>query len=201
MLDELKQHDDDDNGWERAQPEDPNRCQGSDKYLGQCRYKAVPGSKYCPRHKGDLTVRARERANLREYQLGRYQQAYKEFATDPAAKSLRQEIGLARMLLEEIFKRCQANDNQLIVFLPRISEMVERIRKLVESCHRIEERLGVTIDRQTMLQMGEIIIATISEEVTDPIVLERLANKILIAIVGEGLPTEPPVNPPNQLAS
>lgn len=187
MLDELK-NGDNRGGWEAADENDPNRCLGQDKHLGQCRYKAVPGSKYCPRHKGDLAIRAQEKENLRQYKIGIYEQRYKEFATDPEIKSLRQEIGITRMLLEELFKRCQGdNPNTLLVHLPRIDQTTERIRKLVESCHRMEEKLAVSLDRAVVLQIAETIVVIVNKHVDDPQLLETLSGEIFTAITGKVL--------------
>jgi hypothetical protein len=57
--------------WERVAEDDPNRCQAVDG-AGQCPYKAVEGTKYCPRHGANKTLATTKAEAIRNYNLGKW---------------------------------------------------------------------------------------------------------------------------------
>lgn len=176
MMDEL-------GGWNRR-PSPQNQCE-SITGGRQCVFGAVPGSRFCPRHKGDLAIAKQTREAQKSYHLGIYQSRYKDFASDPGIKSLREEIGVTRMMLEEIFNRCQDNPAQLMINMPRINELIQTIRKLVDSCDRIEKQMGVTLDRASILNIGDVIVNVISTHVSDPAILQKITDDIVVAMSHE----------------
>lgn len=160
-------------------PADPERCQsvGSD---GQCPYKAMPGYKYCTRH-GNTSIIAGQKQELRNYRLTQHQQRILEFGNSPDAKSLRDEIGILRLILENVLNRC-IDPTDLLIQQQRISDLVMQVDKLVNSCHKLEMSMGMVLDKSVIMALGQAIIEIIASEVTDPETVAKIADKIFVAI-------------------
>lgn len=171
-----------DNKYERCEPYDSHRCQGSLKGQGgQCPYKAVEGTKYCPMHTGQsirTMVLEQEKSN---YRLGRYQARVERFANNSQVKSLREEIGITRMLLEEIVNSCK-DETDLIIKSGKISEMVMKIEKLVVSCHKLEVQSGLLLDKVAITNFANTLITIINKHIPNSDTVSTIADQILNAI-------------------
>ena len=144
-------------GWERCAPHDPNRCQASHPTIGQCPYKARQDSPYCPRHSSTAdAIAAKKAANM--YRLTKYQGRMAEFATESELKNMRAEIGILRMTLEEIINQCGGNPMELVAYSGKIADLVINIRTLIMSCQKIEVQLGVMLDRDKVMLIGQRIV-------------------------------------------
>ena len=80
---------------------DPDRCQANGGQ-GQCPFKRVPPSIYCTRHQMGGIENAE---NIKTYRLAQWTARTKDFVNDGEIKSLRAEIGIARMTLENILNK------------------------------------------------------------------------------------------------
>lgn len=80
--------------------------------------------------------------------------------------SLRDEVGLLRQILEEIWNRCE-DANDLIMMSGRISDLTVKLEKLVKSCHLIEKSTNQLIDRTTLIQLANMFTDVISDYVED----------------------------------
>lgn len=152
-------------------PDDPDRCQANSKY-GQCTNKQIEGTKYCPMHGGDRTSNP-----ARNYMLTKFQARLNRMADSPNIKSLRDEIGILRMTLEERLNQCK-DSMDLIYQSGPISDLVIKIDKLVLSCHKIEYATGQLLDKQAILQFGTELVTILASEVKDEDILARLSNRI-----------------------
>lgn len=170
-----------DNKFERVAPDDPRRCQATFK-LGQCPYKAVDGASNCPMHGGNSTVRAQEAQNKKMYRLAKWKERMSEFADDANVKSLREEIGILRILMEETVNMCQ-DSQTLLMYSSKISDMAMKLEKLVSSCHRLEASTGMLLDKQAALQLASVIVKIIGEHVTDEDKIDAISSEIITAIV------------------
>lgn len=166
----------------RAESEtDPNRCQGVAAY-GQCVNKAMVGSTFCLVHGGPSAIYATAAKERRNYRLTKWQARLEQQASAPQIKSLREEIGILRMLMEERLNTC-TNATELLMYSQPIAELVLKIEHVVASCHKLEEKLNIVVDRQAILQFASEVITAISEHVTTD-VLQAISDKILL-IVGK----------------
>src|SRR4051812_24949381 len=102
-----------DNKFKRVEPDDPSRCQSIGGH-GQCPYKAMESSIFCPMHSGSSQQRALETANQKMYRLAKWRDRMAQFADDDKIKSLREEIGILRIVMEETVNMCQ-NSNDLLM--------------------------------------------------------------------------------------
>ena len=139
----------------RVAPDAINRCQASG-LNGQCPFASEEGQEYCPRHSSKKTKFDQDKRAVRNYRLGQYQARVDEFADNDKIKSLREEIGILRMTLEQIVGSCKSN-TELIIYSGRISDIVVRIEKLVSSCHRLEVASGELLDKQKQFLLRQVL--------------------------------------------
>jgi len=176
-----------------SQKDDPEmRCDFIIKSTGlQCQNTRCPPSTRCPLHGANKQIEAAERKSLNMYRLAKFQARVNELKEHNDVKSLRNEIGILRMILEEKMNRA-SNESELILMAGPLSDLVMKIEKLVSSCQRLENSLGNLLDKQQMKNIASQLMQTLSEVVdTLPLddetkgnILELVANKF-IAIIAE----------------
>lgn len=180
------------NKFERCEPEDPDRCQAVGKE-DQCPYLSLQGSKFCPRHGGNRAHNSQASVNLRNLRLTRvhaYTERAKELGESENIKSIRDEIGIARLLLEERLATCET-PTDLMLHSPVINDSLLKIEKLVSSAHRLESNLGELLDKSAVVQLtGELveIISSALQDLTDTLIDElgnEYKDKITAAISGK----------------
>lgn len=169
--------------FEKLQPDDPNRCQGMSK-MGQCVQKKVPGAMYCVMHGGNNQIQAAEKENIRRYRLDKWNARIQEFAESNFVKSLRDEIGILRMLMEERLNACQ-EPMDLILQSGPISDLVMKIENVVSSCHKLEKSFGQLLDKQAVLNFASNVIGIISELVPDEKVIAEISDRIFRSLAEE----------------
>lgn len=156
---------------------DVNRCLGLQNG-SQCPFKAVPGHEYCERHAGVIVKQQIKEADNRNYRLTLWRARVNEFADHPKIKTLNEEIGITRLLLEETLNRCH-DGMDLMVHSTKIMDIITRIQKLVAECHRLEEKSGLLIDKSTVLNLSGSIIQIIGDHVRDDNIIDAISSKIL----------------------
>jgi len=166
----------------KVDEDDPTRCQAVIKTKGQCRNKAVEGGRYCMSHGGNSMVQAQSKENIRRYRIAKWQSRMNEFADDPGVKSLRDEIAVLRLMLEERLNMCH-DSHELVLQSHLISDLVIKIEKLVSSCHRLEGSMGQLLDKQAILQFASSVVEVISKYIEDEQLLNLVADEI-ISLVG-----------------
>ena len=165
-------------GFKRIEyDEDPNRCQGVTAQ-GQCRNIAVEHGTHCMAHGGNMQKRAHEKKELNNYRLTKWQARVQRMESSPNIKSIRDELAILRMILEE--KLNSINDeNDLLNEASQISDLILKIEKLVTSCHKLESSMGQLLDKPAILNFAAEIIRIVSDCVDDEIKTGIIANKIL----------------------
>ena len=170
---------------QRCEPDDPNRCQVMCKH-GQCPFKAVEGGSVCQRHGANRVELSRQNSELKNYYLTKYRDKVARLSSQPELKSLRDEIGILRMMVESKLNNIE-DDTDLMLQSAQISDLVERIRKLVESCDKIDFRMGQLLDKKYVDALVSGLVTVISEEMAevDQAISERIITRILDAVGGE----------------
>ena len=166
--------------FERCEETDPNRCQGVDS-TGQCRYKAIPGTTYCPRHGVNKQLESAAKKRVSMYRLQQYQERVDDFANNPEIKNLREEIGITRMVLENIINKCK-NANRLLIHSDKISALVGQVRVLVESCQKLEEKNNKLLDRKIVLVIADNFVTILSKYMSDPDQLQEIGAELVKSI-------------------
>lgn len=160
--------------------DDPTRCQAITAN-GQCRIQRTEGSQYCTMHGGADSQSVKQRI-FRQYRLAQWQQRVDEFSDHDGVKSLREEIGICRMILESIITNCK-DQTDLLLYSNKITDIIGRIEKLVVSCNRLESSMGMLLDKTAALNLASQIVTIIGEHVTDGNIIDAVANDITMAIL------------------
>lgn len=149
---------------ERVEENSSLRCQQVTPQ-GQCRNKILEGANlpFCKAHIGGHT-RNVEGKNKKMLQLAIWQNRVDELGEHSNVKSLREEIGICRLMLEKFVSTCQ-NDNELLIASSKISDLVLRIEKLVVSCHKLERSTGALLDKSAILRVAADIVETIADSI------------------------------------
>ena len=158
------------------------RCIGQGRTGDLCPYLKADGTDYCVRHAANKQRISREKQELENYRLVKYKARVGELTNSSGIKSLREEIGILRMTLENILNQC-GNDTELLLYSSKIADLCMKIDKLVTSCDRLENRMGMLLDKTSILAIAEQFIDLISEYIQDEreleIVSERVAQDII----------------------
>lgn len=131
---------DGENPYLRVEDDSPYRCQHVNSH-GQCKLVQYPESTFCICHSGPHAKKRNLDASLKNYRLGRHQARVGQKAGSPTILTLRDEVAIVRRLNEIVLELCQTNMDQAIAS-SRISDLSLKIERLVNSCERLESKLG-----------------------------------------------------------
>ena len=181
-------------------PSDSNyQCEGQLKEGAQCRFLSIPGLvveghlevehsfnkiahiKTCPKHGGNLALKQLEKKIVHSYRLKEWAQRLDEFAEDEQVKTLRGEIGVLRLVLEQTLNKCETN-TELILYSSKISDLVTKIEKTVVSADKLEQRLGLVMDRTQALMFVGNIINILQKHIQDPAKIEAVSNEMITSL-------------------
>ena len=165
---------------------DPNRCQGIAGNQGQCYNMAVKTEdgvygNFCLAHGGNKFLESQKKCAIRNYQLDKFKGRLNRHAGSSGLKSLRDEIAILRMIMEERLNACR-DATDLILNSGAISDLVLKIDKLVSSCHKLEGSMGQLLDKSAILQFAAEIIEIVGDEVQNEEVIEAIGNRIMKAV-------------------
>lgn len=155
-------------------PEVCEKCVAS----GSTYYKVIEGTTRCPRHGGAKQAISNAEKSATQYRVEVWNRRLKEFAGNDAVKSLREEIGVLRLLMEETLKRC-SNADDLLMFSARIQSIANDIQRLVSSCDKLEKSMGEMMDRPTAIKFAGRLIEIVASEINDPDALDRISGRIV----------------------
>lgn len=157
--------------------EDPDRCQAVFDG-GQCRHKRFPPSKYCPMHGGHAHAAQSAKKDARLYLAALYKDRIGEHADHPKIKTLREEVGILRITLDNVLGRCR-DEKDMLLHTSRIVELAREIGKLVTSTTKLEQVMAHVLDKNQALAWIQEILELISTEISDPDTLQKLATKMI----------------------
>ena len=150
--------------------DDPNRCHGV-RGGDVCMNKAVNGSEYCEYH-GD-----NKKSNISQYRLSKFQARLEEKAGQSNIKSLRDEIAILRITLEERLNSMQS-PLEILTHTHTIGDMCLKIEKLVTSCHKLEKSMNNFMDETQATQFGLELVQIITRHVDDTKAIENIVNEL-----------------------
>lgn len=114
------------------------------------------------------------------YRLDKFQERVGEFADDDKIVSLKEEVGILRMILEEQVSKCN-NATDIVMNSHRLGDTIMKIEKVVISCDKLERRMGSLLSKRSVMQLAASFVAIINRYVDDPTVLERIADEMVTA--------------------
>lgn len=179
-------------------PDDPRRCQGTTS-LGQCQQVALDGAHLCAMHGGKQVINKQAKESMNNYRLTQYRATIQEKAGSSSIKSLRDEIGILRLLIEERLNLCKT-PAELILASGQIGDLVIKVEKLVTSCHRIEDSMGQLLDKSTLVQFADRVVQIIADNIKDSVIIEKVSNSIVDALEGKTVEAEYTVTPAQSAA-
>ena len=156
------------------------RCEGTSQATGQCPFNKVEGSKYCMRHGGAMVAVNKKKEDSRNYNLGKWQARVGELADHDGIRSLREDIGILRIVMETMLNQCK-DGTDLLLYSSRISDLVMKIEKLVTSCDKLEGKMGLLISKESVLQLASVFVQIIADHVDDPEVIDVISMKMMQA--------------------
>lgn len=178
------------NVFTRVEADDPSRCQATGQH-GQCPYRAVGsreaegepwiGSKYCPRHGGNKQSEGEKKQRSQMYLAALWQDKIGRQAYHPQYKSLREEMGILRMTLENRLGACKT-DQDLLMYSGQITELVREIGKLAKVAHGIEKDLGHLLDKAQAEAWVQEIVGIISAFVSSPDDLQKISEDLIASL-------------------
>jgi hypothetical protein len=107
---------------------------------------------------------------------------YASLADHDDIKSLRDEIALARMLVERRLNMIK-DDSDLLSACGPINTLLLTIERLVKSANVLEERLGILLAKQSILRLGQRICQIIIDRLVGLPGYEAVIDDIVADIV------------------
>ena len=164
----------------RAEPDAPNRCQTVNS-KGQCQNEAVEGGTNCLAHGGNKQLESIAKAGLRNYRKSVWLARIGQHADNPGIKSLREEIGILRIILEERLTHCDT-PLKLMMESQSIADLVMKVDHVVTSCHKLEDKLKLVVDKSQLIHFASVVVDAIASIVTDERMMEAISTAIVSAI-------------------
>jgi hypothetical protein len=155
---------------------------------GQCQFIAEEGSVFCARHCGQDMQDKRNREEVRNYQLSKFRAEVMSKADNPKVKSLREEVGMLREMIQMIWNQCRDADD-IVMRSGKIADLITKLDKLVSSCHRLEAATGQLLDRQVALTFADKVVQIIQVNVNDPVILANISDQVTLALAQSTDPT------------
>ncbi len=157
--------------------DDPNRCGHLKAGEGQCMMKSVEGGTRCKVHGGGTQLKVLQKQQLKAYAKNRWAKSIKENANDSEIKSLREELGIARIMLDGVLNRCKDSHDLLMMSTP-IDNMLKTINLIQKTSHGIEKDLNNMIGPDALNRFADEMFNIIMEEVPDANTVNRIALKL-----------------------
>ena len=144
----------------RTRVDDPERCQATIRLKGQCIFRSVEGSRYCPCHGGNNAIEAAKKQSLFRYRLAKYQVRLDEFTDSNSIKSLRDEIALLRFLVQKRLDFCK-DGSELLMHSTILGRLIMTIQSLSETCLKVEKSLDALIDQEDAVGIAHELVLSI----------------------------------------
>lgn len=165
--------------WNDSKHSPRERCEAT-LTNGQCINCKVPGADYCVTHGANSQLQRTNGEVVRNYRLRRWQERVGEMADSATVKSLREEVGILRVILEEMMNKCE-DSLDLLLYSQRMSDLVMKIEKLVTSCDRLENRMGLLLGKDSVLQLAATYVQIINNYIVDPVIIEKISQEMVAA--------------------
>lgn len=141
---------------------DPNRCKGA-SLDGQCWNQAAPGDDYCPYHSGTDKVTPAEK-RLYNLTKARFKNRMTQILDHEEVKSLREEIALTRIMIEEIYNGMGDTPADVQKSSGTLNGLLLTVERLIKTAHSTEQSLGLLLGKPTVILVAQQIVGLLSEE-------------------------------------
>lgn len=161
------------------EPDDPRRCKGNTG-TEQCWYVAATGSEFCTGHNGrDHSESINKRAYLLAQAADQAQLA--RFSESETIKSLRDEIALARMMVERHWNAIKT-DNDFVSRSSSVNTLLLTIERLVKSSHSIEQSMQSLLGREHVIAFGQMLVQAVMDELVNVPGCEHIMDRVVAKV-------------------
>jgi len=136
----------------------------------------VPGGQYCLPHGGIRQIEKQKRQEMRNYRLSKYKARAEELGNSTHISSLKDEVAILRILIEEKINFCQ-DTQQLLLMSGPLSDLIMKCTVIVEKCHKLDAKLGNLLDRERVVIFAQTLIEIIGDYVEEE-QLDEISTKI-----------------------
>jgi hypothetical protein len=112
-----------------------------------------------------------------QYKIKRWQEEILTFFSSEKIHSLRGEIGVLRLIIEEQLNRCH-DAVDLVNNARPIMANVQKVEKLVVSCNRIEQSMGLLLSEPAAIAFGQELVTILKEHITDGSIIEAIMQQM-----------------------
>lgn len=186
---------------ERVPTGHPDQCEAIRPGVGtQCNFKKAEGRRTCIMHGGNFGEMPARVKSLNSYRLGKYQKRMEEFAGAENLRSVDEEIGILRMVLEELFIQCESNID-LLLYSQKIGDLVRDITKCVQVADRLASKSGMVIGRVEAMSIAEKVVNILPKYIHDEQILLQIAEELADAFLTKIEGTDGSINSQMSLTS
>ncbi len=159
------------------------QCEHVNKHTGQCTREACEGVNKCPLHTGSDP----EKFEKRLYRLQNHDRRVRHEALSDhdELRSIREEVAVARMLLEERLNSIKT-DADLVSACGPLNTLLLTIEKLTSSCLKLDISVGNLLAKPVILKMSNNIVAIILEELVDipghELIIDKITTRIIAVV-------------------
>lgn len=164
-------------GIKRADPDSPNRCQGTVTSQGQCPNEAVPGGEYCLVHGGSKIAEREAKRATHNYRVKQYQARLEEKSKSTTLKSLSDEIAVLRIITETVLNEC-INPSTLVAYSATLADLVLKTEKLVTACHKLDKDLESLVGADELNIFANKIVEIMADFIKEPDDLRSASVKV-----------------------
>ncbi len=147
---------------------------------GQCNQPTVDGSGFCKKHSD-------ESQRIRSYRLSDpdTRERFDHFADSAALETVRDEIVLLRVLIEERRNLAKTEADRINAFSV-IHPALSTLNKLVESLSKLEKQADLVLGREALEKLGDDIVTILIEELSNvegyTEIVDRVASRLAKSI-------------------
>lgn len=140
----------------RCENNDPRRCQKNTAH-GQCPFLSQPGANYCAIHGPIIDQNAQGL-----YQFNRTEVIHRinAFRSHGDSRTLAIELGLLRLLLEQLVNKCDAYD--LLMHSVQLTTLITQIKELQISNVKLEQKVGDLLSSEQVIDIAQSLYAVVS---------------------------------------
>ncbi len=140
----------------------------------------------CTRHGAGRKLEAEEKKRFHDYLITKahhrnghtVSDTFNRFAESSQITSLRGEIAILRHMIENIYNDCAGESDKLMLYSGRLSDLIVKCEKLVNTCNRIEMKADMFLNETLALQFSYMIIEIIKTHIKDTETIKQISEEI-----------------------
>lgn len=144
---------------------------------GECPFKRIEGTKYCGRHGAGFQLTQQAKEDTRLYLVARWQEQIGQKVEHPKSKTLGEEVGIIRMLIQQRLEACK-DESDLLMSSHSITQMLTTAEKLVASHHKIEKERALLLDPDRAFKLANDIVGVITTYIDDLDILKLITDDV-----------------------